>query len=212
MKALEEKQGKTAKNGSVEELSQTSESSNTSDSDFGVYDSAPSSSKQRKRKLHKPEDGPTKKQKVEYTTDVIYNYFLEQVILDFHMYLQFTKKIQIITDICDKTLLEHVKRKSVEAQTSNFQDIQSKEHLIPGNYFHYDILDTNAKMGNDQTKNALDGTKIVEKKSLNFPPMDLEKFESADELEQLGLDHLKHALESKCLICRILNAIILKLN
>ncbi|KAI1719594.1 telomere stability and silencing domain-containing protein [Ditylenchus destructor] len=145
------------------------EENTTSDSDFDVYTAAPSTSKQRKRKLHKPDDGPTKKQKVEYAADVIYNYFLEQ----------------IISDICDKTLVEYVKRNSVEAQTSHFQDIQN----------------TNAKIGNDQTKNTLDGTKLVEKKTLNFPPMDLKKFESADELEQLGLDHLKHALESRGLKC-----------
>ena len=35
----------------------------------------------------------------------------------------------------------------------------------------------------------------------DFPPVDLDSYNSVSELEALGLDHLKHALEARCLKC-----------
>uniref|UniRef100_A0A915D124 Sde2 N-terminal ubiquitin domain-containing protein n=1 Tax=Ditylenchus dipsaci TaxID=166011 RepID=A0A915D124_9BILA len=141
MKAMQEKQ-MDEENPAPNPIqdSSASEASTSSESDFDWYDAVPlpSSSKARKRKHRNDgDDVPTKKEKVEYASDVIYEYFTEK----------------IIENICENAIVEDVKKRSL---TSNqLQEIQntekvdvaneveevSKKQLVPKVYIDYPAID-----------------------------------------------------------------------
>lgn len=100
-------------NKKFESLNESSDDSLNTDSDFDIYGTPlPSSSKKAQKRKHSDElkKLETEKQKVDYTSNIIYDYFIEQ----------------ILNNVAEKVILETVEKKSLnEEVVRQLNEIQS---------------------------------------------------------------------------------------
>jgi len=111
---------------------------------------------------------PTKRQKMDYTAEMIFDYYTEK----------------LISDVAESV----IGSASGGQKASGSSEVSS----IPPTTTDQPNGSANGGMAKRE-KNA----KKPPAEPVDYPPVNLESFNSAEELEKLGLDHLKHALEGK---------------